>query len=99
MPVDSNTALKDQTRTKIPRRYKVIFYNDDFTTMDFVIYVLKNIFGKSGEEAYKLMMTVHKSDCAVVGVYTRDIAYTKVNKAMELARNEGYPFKAEAIAE
>jgi len=79
--------------------YKVVFYNDDFTPMDFVVDVLELVFGKNRMEAFQIMMNIHKSDCAAVGVYTRDIAYTKATTAMDMARRAGYPLKVTAEAE
>ena len=87
------------TRLRPPKRYKVIMYNDDFTPMEFVVSVLEQIFGKSHEAAVNLMMGIHKSTGAVGGVYTRDIANTKADNAMDLARQEGYPLKVEAVEE
>ena len=89
------TYLKEKERLglKEPRRYKVIIFNDDFTTMNFVVNILKSIFFKSDMEAEKLMMTVHKSGSAVVGIYTYDVAMSKVRKATEMARAENFPLK------
>ena len=76
-----------------PRRYKVIIYNDDFTTMEFVVMILKQVFFKSEEEAQALMLKVHHSDKAVVGIYSYDIAVSKVRKATNMAREQGYPLR------
>ena len=76
-----------------PRRYKVTIYNDDFTTMVFVVKVLWVVFFKSQADAEALMLQVHHSDKAVVGIYSYDIAVSKVNKATQMARNEGYPLR------
>lgn len=94
-------SVQENTRVKIklPRRYKVLIYNDDFTPMDFVVMILVEIFSKSQEEAVQLMLSVHKGTCAVAGVYTRDVARTKTGLAMRLAREEGYPLKLEAVPE
>lgn len=91
-------ASKEKTNTKIkePRRYKVVMYNDDFTPMDFVVDILMEIFHKGEEEAITLMYQVHQGGSAVVGVYTLDIAKTKVRLATERAREEGYPFRVKA---
>jgi ATP-dependent Clp protease adaptor protein ClpS len=78
---------------------RLFFYNDDFTSMDFVVDVLQLVFNKGNAEAYQIMMQVHKSDRAVVGVYTRDIARTKAITAVEMARKAGYPLKVEAVAQ
>ena len=89
------SQLKERQRTDIrePRRYKVIIYNDDFTTMEFVVMVLKQVFLKSEEEAQALMLQVHHSDKAVVGIYSYDIAVSKVRKATNMARGQGYPLR------
>ena len=93
MAVKSLTVEKTKTRIKEPKRYKVVMYNDDFTPMDFVVYILVNIFRKKQEDAVNIMMTVHKSGSAVVGIYSYDIAKTRVMKADALAKEEKYPFK------
>ena len=76
-----------------PRRYKVIIYNDDFTTMEFVVMILKQVFFKSEEEAQALMLQVHHSDKAVVGIYSNDIVVSKARKATTMARAQGYPLR------
>lgn len=76
-----------------PRRFKVTIFNDDFTTMEFVVEVLTTIFFKSEAEAEILMIQVHKSQSAVVGTYSLDIAQSKVQKATRMARNEGFPLR------
>jgi len=76
-----------------PRRYKVTIHNDDFTTMEFVVKVLKVVFLKSQSDAEQLMLKVHQSDKAVVGIYTYDIAVSKVQRATAMAREEGYPLR------
>lgn len=92
---NEQSQIKERQRTNLkePRRYKVLIYNDDFTTMEFVVMVLKLVFLKSEEEAQTLMLHVHHSDKAVVGIYTYDIAVSKVNKATALAREQGYPLR------
>ena len=89
------TQIRERQRTNIkePRRYKVVIYNDDFTTMDFVVMILVQVFFKSEEEANALMLQVHHSDKAVVGIYSYDIAVSKVNKATQMARDEGFPLR------
>ena len=98
MPRES-VKERSETKIKIPKRYKVLFYNDDFTPMEFVVLVLNEIFEKDYNEAVKLMLEIYHSTCAVVGVYTRDIARTKAKHATDWARREGYPLKVEAVAE
>ncbi|MBO7139259.1 MAG: ATP-dependent Clp protease adaptor ClpS [Prevotella sp.] len=89
------SQIKERQRTNLkePRRYKVIIYNDDFTTMEFVVLVLKQVFFKSEEDANALMLKVHHSDKAVVGIYTYDIAMSKARKATAMAREQGYPLR------
>lgn len=89
------SQLRERQRTDLrePRRYKVIIYNDDFTTMEFVVMILKQVFFKSEEEAQALMLKVHHSDKAVVGIYSYDIAVSKVRKATNMAREQGYPLR------
>ena len=78
-----------------PPECKVLFYNDDFTTKDFVVDVLVNIFNKPHKEAEGLMETVHQTGSAVVGSYTYDIAISRTNTTKNLARRNGYPLRVE----
>ena len=88
-------AIRERVHTNIrePRKYKVLIHNDDFTTMDFVVMILKVVFFKSETEAEALMLAVHRSDKAVVGVYSYDVAMSKVSKATDMARHAGYPLR------
>ncbi len=92
-----NTQLADKTDIKLkkPKKHKVVMYNDDFTPMDVVVDILTDVFHKSYEEAVAIMMTVHKGNKAVVGVYSYDIAKTRAGKAVKIARELGYPFRVE----
>lgn len=89
------TSIRERQRANIrePRRYKVIIYNDDFTTMEFVVTILTTVFYKSEAEAEALMLKVHHSDKAVVGIYSYDVAMSKVNKATLMARESNYPLR------
>ena len=78
---------------KEPQRYKVTIYNDDFTTMEFVVKILVQVFLKSEAEAEALMLQVHHSDKAVVGIYSYDVATSKVRKATNMAREAGFPLR------
>ena len=89
----SNVRERQRNLLKEPRRYKVIIHNDDFTTMDFVVEVLKTVFFYSDEKAEALMLQVHHSNKAVVGIYTYDIAVSKANKATNMAREKGFPLR------
>lgn len=84
---------RNSVRLHKPRKYKVIFHNDDFTTMEFVIKVLKEVFYKSEMEAFSIMMDVHKKEKGIVGVYSYDMALSKRDRAIEMAREEGFPLK------
>lgn len=88
-------ATKERTRSKIeePKRYRVIMHNDDFTTMEFVVEILMDIFRKSEAEAEQLMLFVHQNGKAIVGVYPYDIAKTKVAQSMARAKDAGFPFR------
>jgi len=85
------TEVLERPKTQTPKLYKVIFHNDDFTTMEFVVMVLMQFFQKSETEATYIMLTVHRKGSAVAGVYTRDIAETKVQKVTEFAHEHGMP--------
>ena len=89
----SQIRERQRTNLKEPRRYKVIIYNDDFTTMEFVVMILVQVFLKSEEEANALMLQVHHSDKAVVGIYSYDIALSKARKATNMAREQGFPLR------
>lgn len=93
MPGKVSIKEKDDVQLKEPKEFIVVMYNDDFTPMDFVVDILMKIFQKKYEEAVVLMMAVHKGKKAVVGAYSYDMARSKVDKAMALARDEGYPFR------
>ena len=87
---ENETSIKIQK----PRKFKVILLNDNYTTMDFVIEVIMDVFGKSFEEASKIMIEVHKKGRGIVGTYTYDIATTKVRDVENLARKNNFPLKA-----
>ena len=87
------TRERDKVFTNYPKHYKVIFHNDDFTTMEFVTDVLRRVFNKPADEAVTLMMRVHREGQAIVGIYSYDVAMTKASQATAMARNEGFPLK------
>lgn len=88
-------SVKERSSSKIkePRQFNVVMHNDDFTTMEFVVEVLIDIFHKDEVTAQAIMLNVHKTGKAVVGKYPYDIATTKVNAALSRAKSEGYPFR------
>ena len=93
MAVRGETSEMTRSRIREPKRYHVIMHNDDYTTMEFVVEILMDIFHKSEEEAMILMLTVHQSGKAVVGNYSYDMAASKVRAASDRAAEEGYPFR------
>src|SRR3954469_17890987 len=80
--------------TKKPELFKVLLLNDDYTTMDFVVEVLENVFNKAPAEAYRIMMAVHTQGQGLCGVYPYEVAETKVATVVELARSNGIPLRA-----
>ena len=93
MATERRTSENTRTKIKEPGQYNVIMINDDFTSMEFVVQILIDIFHKDPISAEAIMMHVHKNGRAVVGVYPYDIAITKTNDAMTRARDEGFPFR------
>ena len=88
-------SVKERTNSwiKEPRQFNVVMYNDDFTSMEFVVEVLVDIFHKDEVTAQAIMLNVHKKGQAVVGKYPYDIASTKVSTALSRAKAQGYPFR------
>ncbi|MDE6340677.1 MAG: ATP-dependent Clp protease adaptor ClpS [Muribaculaceae bacterium] len=88
-------SVKERTGLCIdePKEYTVIIHNDDFTTMEFVVDLLRSVFYKDYLSAYAIMMDVHKKGKGVVGRYSYDMAVTKRDRALSLAREEGFPLK------
>jgi len=89
----SDTAVAEKTRAKTPKQYKVILLNDDYTTMEFVVYVMESIFMKSPAEAIQIMLQVHKSGRGVAGIFSKQIAEAKIDRVHSEARKEGFPLK------
>jgi ATP-dependent Clp protease adaptor protein ClpS len=88
-----NVNLLERSKTKPPKLYKVILLNDDFTTMEFVIEVLKTFFSMTQERATQVMLQVHNEGSAVCGVFPKDIAETKVSQVSEFAKRHGHPLR------
>lgn len=93
MSVKGAAKERTENRLKEPKQYNVIMINDDFTTMEFVVDVLVEVFHKDELTAQVLMMQVHKNGQAVVGKYPYDIAVTKVRIALDRAKEQGFPFR------
>lgn len=89
----TGVEVRERVRVKEPQQYQVVMHNDDFTTMDFVVEVLRAVFGKDSSEAMALMLAIHHAGKAIVGIYTYDMAISKAEKAMRMARQEGYPLR------
>ena len=85
---------KTRPKTERPPLFKVVLHNDNYTTMDFVVLVLEGVFGRSPAEAYRIMMHVHTQGAGVAGVYTHEVAETKVAMVHEEARAAGFPLRA-----
>ena len=90
-----NSGFMEKAELMQPPEMKVVFYNDDSTTMDFVVEVLMCIFNKTKAEAEKLMMNVHENGSSVVGIYTDDIAVSLSDVAKSIARKNGFPLRVE----
>ncbi len=89
----SGTAVAEKTRTEYPKQYKVILLNDDYTTMEFVVYVMETVFMKTPAEAIQIMLQVHKSGRGVAGVFSKQIAEAKIDRVHAEAQREGFPLK------
>ncbi len=83
-----------QIEVEEPKKYKVLLLNDDFSTMDFVIDILKKVFRKSENESANIMLMVHNNGKALCGIYTYEIAKTKVAQVKHNAKKAGFPLKA-----
>jgi ATP-dependent Clp protease adaptor protein ClpS len=85
------TITKSKEKLEKPPLYKVLLHNDDYTTMEFVVFVLISVFNKSEEDAFVIMLKVHNEGIGIAGVYPYEIAETKAEKVMALARQNEYP--------
>ncbi len=90
---NTGVVVKTRPRTKKPAMYKVLMLNDDYTPMEFVVHVLERFFQKNREEATRIMLHVHRRGVGVCGVYTYEVAETKVTQVMDLARQNQHPLQ------
>lgn len=91
---DNSTVLApERAKTKPPGMYKVILFNDDYTTMEFVIEVLQRFFAINSERAQQLMLQIHNEGSAVCGIYTRDVAETRVAQVTDFAQQHEHPLR------
>ncbi|MDO8453954.1 MAG: ATP-dependent Clp protease adapter ClpS [Sulfurimonas sp.] len=94
MATNIELELLQEISLKYPKKYKVYLLNDDYTSMDFVIDILMTLFHKTYQEAENIMLEVHKKEKGLCGVYTHEIAETKVMQVSKKAREHGFPLKA-----
>lgn len=90
---DAGLMTKTKTRTQRPPMYKVMLLNDDYTPMEFVVHVLERFFGLSHAQSFDIMLTVHKKGLAVVGVFSFEVAETKVAQVMDFSRRHQHPLQ------
>lgn len=89
----TGAATKTRTRTKKPSLYRVLILNDDYTPMEFVVLVIQEFFNKDRESATQIMLKIHLDGKGVCGVYSRDVAATKVDQVMDAAHKAGHPLQ------
>ncbi|MCR4304420.1 MAG: ATP-dependent Clp protease adapter ClpS [Gallionella sp.] len=92
-PQSGSVLAPERAKTKPPRMFKVILFNDDYTTMDFVVEVLQRFFEINRERALQIMLKVHNEGSAVCGIYSRDVAETKVVQVSKFAKQHGHPLR------
>jgi ATP-dependent Clp protease adaptor protein ClpS len=88
-----DTLTLPKEKVQVPRMYKVLLHNDDYTPMDFVILILESIFRKSHAEAVHIMLSVHRKGLGLAGVYTREVAETKVKKVVDMSQQNEHPLQ------
>ena len=91
--------VKDRQKIDRPKKYKIILYNDDYTPMEFVTLLLIDVFNKGTTEAQSIMMRVHKQGRGIAGVYSKEVAQTKISTTKMYAQEAGFPLHAEAEPE
>ena len=87
----TGAATQTRPRTQLPGLFKVLLHNDDFTTMDFVVAILESVFNHGEAEATAIMLSVHRTGVGVAGIYTHEVAETRVARVTGMAREAGYP--------
>ncbi|HXC14379.1 MAG TPA: ATP-dependent Clp protease adapter ClpS [Stellaceae bacterium] len=89
----TGVVVKAKPKTKKPSMYKVLMLNDDYTPMEFVVHTLERFFGKNRQEATRIMLHVHRRGVGICGVYTYEVAETKVTQVMDFARQHQHPLQ------
>ena len=90
---NNGVVLEEKPKTRKPSMYRVLMLNDDYTPMEFVVLVLQSIFGKSNDEAINIMLHVHQKGVGICGIYTFELAETKVTQVMDLAQENQHPLQ------
>ena len=88
---EGQVLTRTRKQVREPGMWKVLLHNDDYTTQEFVVWLLKTVFRKPDPEAVAIMLSVHRTGLGVAGVYTRDVAETRAEKSRRLAEREGFP--------
>ncbi len=92
-PPSTDVIVKTRPKTKTPSMYKVLMLNDDYTPMEFVVHVLEKFFGMNGSDATRIMLHVHQRGVGVCGVFTYEVAESKVNSVVDYARRHQHPLQ------
>lgn len=92
---EAGLVTKTRVRTKKPSLYRVVILNDDYTPMEFVVFILERLFNKTSEEAYKIMLHVHNHGVGICGIFTYEVAETKVAQVRDLARRNEHPLRCD----
>jgi ATP-dependent Clp protease adaptor protein ClpS len=96
---DGQVLTRKRAKVREPGMWKVLLHNDDYTTQEFVVWLLKSVFRKPEPEAVAIMLAVHKAGVGVAGLYTRDVAETKADRAQQMAERQGFPLRCTVEAE
>ncbi len=88
---DTDVVTESETKLEKPKLFKVLLHNDDFTTMEFVVFVLEHVFNRSTAESFSIMLQVHNDGIGVAGIYPYEVATMKADKTMNLAKAREYP--------
>lgn len=91
--IKQDNQIKNEEIVEHPKLYRVLLHNDHYTTMEFVVYILQNIFNKPHDDAVTIMLKVHREGIGVAGVYVRPVAEAKVEAVHKLARENGFPLR------